>query len=119
MVLTNSKQPRKQRKALYNAPLHLRNSVMSAMLAKELKEKYAKNTLPVKKGDTVKVLRGNFKGIEGEVSKVDYAGYKIIVEGVVNKKQDGTETAYPIHPSNVMITKLDESDEKRFKNSSN
>jgi len=117
MVLTNSKQPRKQRKALYNAPLHLRNSVMSAMLSKELKEKYGKNALPVKKGDTVKVLRGSFKGIEGEVSKVDYSGYKIIVEGVVNKKQDGKETPYPIHPSNVMITKMDDSDEKRLKNS--
>ena len=69
MVLTKSKQPRKQRKALYNAPLHLRNRLMSAMLSKELKEKYNKNSLPVRKGDVVKILRGNFKGIEGEVSK--------------------------------------------------
>jgi large subunit ribosomal protein L24 len=119
MVLTKSKQPRKQRKALYNAPLHLRNRLMSAMLSKELKEKYNKNALPVRKGDVVKVLRGSFKGVEGEVTKVMYKSYRIYVEGVLNKKQDGKETPYPIHPSNVMIVKLDESDEKRFKNLNN
>jgi large subunit ribosomal protein L24 len=115
MVLTKSKQPRKQRKALYNAPLHLRNRLMSAMLSKELKEKYNKNSLPVRKGDVVKILRGNFKGIEGEVSKVNYKTYRIYVEGAVNRKQDGKESPYPIHPSNVMIVKLDDSDERRFK----
>jgi large subunit ribosomal protein L24 len=115
MVLTKSKQPRKQRKALYNAPLHLRNRLMSAMLSKELKEKYNKNSLPVRKGDVVKILRGNFKDMEGEVSKVDYKSYRIYVEGAVNRKQDGKESPYPIHPSNVMIVKLDDSDERRFK----
>ncbi|MCS3900509.1 50S ribosomal protein L24 [Methanococcus voltae] len=116
MVLTSSKQPRKQRKALYNAPLHLRNNLMSAMLSKELKEKLNKNSIPLKKGDLVKVMRGNFKGVEGEVTSVNYKNYNVVVAGVVNKKQDGTEKSYPIHPSNVMIVKLDDSDDKRFKN---
>ncbi len=115
MVLTTSKQPRKQRKALYNAPLHARNKLMSAMLSKDLKEKYNKNSLPVRVGDTVKIMRGTFKDIEGEVSKVDYSSYKICVEGAVNRKQDGSESLYPIHPSNVMIVKIDDSDERRFK----
>lgn len=113
--LTKSKQPRKQRKALYKAPLHMRNKLMSAALSKELKEKYNKNSLPVRKGDIVKILRGDFKNIEGEITKVDYKKYRIHVEGALNKKQDGKETPYPIHPSNVMIVKLEDSDERRFK----
>ncbi len=115
MVLTKSKLPRKQRKALYKAPLHLRNRLMSAMLSKELKEKYGKNALPVRKGDVVRIMRGTFKGVEGEVTKVSYKTYRIHVEGAVNIKQDGKESPYPIHPSKVMIVKLDESDERRFK----
>ncbi|EHP87737.1 ribosomal protein L24 [Methanotorris formicicus Mc-S-70] len=115
VALTKSKQPRKQRKALFNAPLHLRNKIMSAMLSKELKEKFGKNTLPIRKGDVVKIMRGDFKGHQGEVVKVDYDRYRIYVEGAANYKQDGKESPYPIHPSNVMIVKLYDGDEKRFK----
>ncbi|GBF35977.1 MAG TPA: 50S ribosomal protein L24 [Methanothermococcus okinawensis] len=115
VALTRSKQPRKQRKALFNAPLHRRHQIMSAMLSKELKEKYKKNALPVRKGDVVRIMRGDFKNVEGKVLKVDYKSYKIHVEGAFIKKQNGKEVPYPIHPSNVMIIKLDESDERRFK----
>ncbi|WP_456471956.1 50S ribosomal protein L24 [Methanocaldococcus sp.] len=116
MAFTNSKLPRKQRKALYNAPLHLRRKVMSAMLSKELKEKLGKNSIPVRKGDVVRIMRGDFKGLEGEVTKVDLKRYRIYVEGAYNRKADGKEVPYPIHPSNVMIIKLYDKDEKRFKN---
>ena len=115
VALTRSKQPRKQRKALFNAPLHRRRQIMSAMLSKELKEKYKKNALPVRKGDVVRIMRGDFKNVEGEVLKVDYKSYRIHVEGASIKKQNGKEVPYPIHPSNVMILKLEESDERRFK----
>ncbi|WP_423792859.1 50S ribosomal protein L24 [Methanocaldococcus indicus] len=115
MSFTKSKQPRKQRKALFNAPQHLRKKVMRAMLSKELKEKLGKNAITVRKGDVVRIMRGNFKGLEGEVIKVDYKRYRIFVEGANNKKQDGKEVPYPIHPSNVMIIKLYDKDEKRFK----
>ncbi|HIP84947.1 MAG TPA: 50S ribosomal protein L24 [Methanothermococcus okinawensis] len=115
VALTKSKQPRKQRKALFNAPLHRRRQIMSAMLSKELKEKYGRNALPVRKGDVVRIMRGDFKDIEGKVLKVDYKSYRIHVEGASIKKQNGKEVPYPIHPSNVMILKLEESDERRFK----
>jgi len=119
VALTKSKQPRKQRKALFNAPLHLRRKVMSAMLSKGLKEKLGKNAIPVRKGDVVRIMRGDFKGLEGEVIKVDLKRYRIYVEGANNKKQDGREVPYPIHPSNVMIIKLYDKDEKRFKHIKN
>jgi large subunit ribosomal protein L24 len=109
-----SKQPRKQRKYRYNAPLHVKKKFMSSQLLKELKTKYNKKSVRVVKGDTVKVMRGQFKGKIGKVSKVDYQKIKIYVEGVELIKKDGNKVQYPIHPSNLMITVLKLDDKKRI-----
>ncbi|MCD6156811.1 MAG: 50S ribosomal protein L24 [Euryarchaeota archaeon] len=112
---TKSKQPRKQRKVLYIAPKHVRYKMMSVHLSKELREKYGVRTLPVRKGDVVRVMRGNYRGHEGKVVEVDRKRYYIYIEGVKIKKADGTEVLRPIHPSKVMIVKLDMSDKWRIK----
>jgi large subunit ribosomal protein L24 len=111
----NSKQPKKQRKFLHNAPLHLRQKLMSAPLSGELREKYGVRNLPVREGDKVKIVRGDFKGKEGNVMEVDLTRYRIHVEGVTQTKVDGTEVFYPIHPSNVIITDLNLDDPERKK----
>ncbi|HHI00326.1 50S ribosomal protein L24 [Thermococcus aggregans] len=110
-----SKQPRKQRKFLYNAPLHLRHKIVSATLSKELRQKYGIRALPIRAGDKVKIMRGDFKGHEGKVVEVDLKRYRIHVEGATLKKVNGTEAFYPIHPSNVMIVELNLEDERRKK----
>ena len=108
--LAKSKQPRKQRKAYFNAPLHVRQKLVTAPLSKELREKYGVKRLPVRKGDKVRIVRGDFKGKEGEVAKVDLKRLVIYVDGVTITKADGTPVFRPIHPSNVVIVslKLDE-----------
>ncbi len=111
--MIKSKQPRKQRKALFTAPLHQRNKQMGAMLSSELTNKHNKNAIPVLVGDTVKVMRGGHRGTEGKVVAVNYKKTTIAVEGVVSTKSDGTEVERPIHPSNVMITKLNLDDAER------
>jgi large subunit ribosomal protein L24 len=108
-----SKQPRKQRKFRYQAPLHLRHKLMSAKLSPELREKYDRRSLPVRSGDTVKVLRGDFKGHEGKVEKVDTKHYRLMVEGVSVQKPDGNQTYHPVHPSNLMIVEMDLDDDER------
>ncbi len=108
-----SKQPRKQRKARYNAPLHVRHKFMSAPFSEELRDKYAKRSFPVRKGDTVKVMRGDEKGKEGKVRSVDLKRERITVEGVVVARSDLSEVPRPIHPSNVVITKLELKDKLR------
>jgi large subunit ribosomal protein L24 len=113
--LTESKQPRRQRKAYYNAPLHKRQKLMSAPLSRELREKYGVKTLPVRKGDKVRVMRGDFKGKEGEVVRVDLKNYVIFVDGVTIEKVDKTPVFRPIHPSNVMIVSLKLDDKWRKK----
>jgi len=109
-----STQPRKQRKARYQAPLHKRNKFMGAMLSMELREKHGVKTLPVRSGDTVKVLRGDHRGKEGKVAGVNLTKMTITVDGVSVNKSDGTEVPRPVQPSNVMITKLELKDERRL-----
>lgn len=111
--LTESKQPRKQRLALLQAPLHVRQKLMTAPLSEELREKYGVKRLPVRKGDRVRIVRGDFKGHEGAVVKVDLRRLRIYVDGVTVKRQDGTPRFVPIHPSKVVIVALDLKDKWR------
>ena len=82
------------------------------MLSKELKEKYKKKTLPVRKGDKVKIMRGQFKGKIGTVEKVSAKLTKVYVQNIGRQKRDGSKSFYPLHPSNIMITEIIE-DKKR------
>ena len=107
-------QPRKQRKALYTAPLHIRRKIMSANLSKDLRADIGKRSLPIKVGDKVQVVRGDFKGHEGKVESVDAKRYKVTVEGVTLSKPDGNAVLLPIHPSNLMIIEADLKDERRL-----
>ncbi len=110
-----SKQPRKQRKALYKAKLHKRQKMVSARLSDALRTKYGTRRLSVRKGDTVEVERGDFAGHKGRVELVSLKKLRLHVSGASIKRTDGTDRYYPIHPSNVSITKIDTSDEKRLK----
>ncbi|MDO5850995.1 MAG: 50S ribosomal protein L24 [Methanobacteriaceae archaeon] len=108
-----SKQPRKQRKAMYTAPLHKRHNSMSVALSEELKEEYERRSIPVRKGDVVEILRGDFKNEEGTVEKIDLKNYRVMVDGASIQKPDGNKLYQPIHPSNLVIVDLYLDDEKR------
>ncbi|MGB9914124.1 MAG: 50S ribosomal protein L24 [Candidatus Bathyarchaeales archaeon] len=100
------KAPRKQRKQLYTAPAHLRHKFMTAPLSPELAASKGVKALPVRKGDTVQVMRGDHKGFEGKVSRVDLRRRRIFIEGLTREKVDGTTIFVPVHPSKVMIKNL-------------
>jgi large subunit ribosomal protein L24 len=100
------KNPRKQRKRLYTAPAHLRHKFMAAPLAPELISSKGAKSLPVRKGDTVRIMRGDHTGFEGKVSRVDLKRYRIFLEGLTREKVDGTNIFVSVHPSKVMIKNL-------------
>lgn len=100
------KKPGKQRKLHYNAPQHLRQKKMAAPLSPELIASKSINSLPVRKGDTVQVTRGDHIGFEGKINRLDLNQYRIFIEGLTREKVDGTNIFVPIHPSKVMIKKL-------------
>lgn len=102
----SSRLPRKQRLRLYTAPPHTRHKHLAAHLSPELRQKYSFRSLPVRKGDKVKILQGDFIGLEGDVIEVDTKHYRIKVSGASIAKADGTEVPRSISPSNVMILKL-------------
>ena len=110
-----SKQPRKQRKYRYNAPLHVKQKFVSTHLSKDLRKKYKKRNVNLRKGDSVKVMRGQFKNKSGKVDEVDVKKTSVYVEGIETVKRDGTKSRYPIHPSNLIITEVNLDDKMRNK----
>jgi large subunit ribosomal protein L24 len=111
-----SKQPRKKRKYIANAPLHIKRKFLSSNLSKELRKKQNKKNIPVKKGDTIKIMRGKFKNKKGKIQKVFTKLSRITIEGIQVKKQDGSKTSVKIRPCNVQIIELNTDDTKRFNN---
>jgi large subunit ribosomal protein L24 len=109
-----SKQPRKQRKYRYYAPLHVRQRLVSANLDKKLREQYKRRALPLRSGDEILIMRGEFKKQGGKVKTVDLKKVKLTVEGIKIKKVSGQEVDVYIDPSNVKITKLNLDDKKRL-----
>jgi large subunit ribosomal protein L24 len=109
-----SSQPRKQRKYAANAPLHLKRKLLSVNLAKDLRKKHGMKNIVLRKGDTVKVMRGKFKGKKGKVNEVKIKLAKIYVEGIQTKKRDGSTVNVPSRASNLQIVELNIEDRKRF-----
>ena len=88
---------------------------MASHLSKELKKKYGARSIGLRKGDKIRVVRGQFKGKTGAVGNVDLKKGKVTINGIEIKKKDGSKTYPPIHPSNLIITELDLDDKMRQK----
>ena len=105
-----SSQRRKSRKAHFTAPSSVKRKIMSCKLSKDLRTKYNCRTIPVRKGDTVKILRGSSqyggKGTDGKVICVYRKRWSIHVEKIVRDKRSGNTVQVPIHPSNCEVTQL-------------
>lgn len=112
MGIKSSKR-RKQRKYLFNAPLHVKRKQLSSHLSEELRNKYNTRSITVRKGDTVKVARGGLKGHVGKISEIHTRKMMVAIEKAALTKADGKSIPKLIHPSNLVIIKLDISDPKR------
>lgn len=102
---TKSKKPRKQHKALANYKPHQRSKLLSCRLADFLQEEYGIKRLPVRTGDSVRVVSGDFVDIEGEIMEIK-KNLKLIIKECKLEKVDGTTYYIPIHVSKLIITKL-------------
>ncbi len=107
-------QPRKKRKALYHAEIHSMKRMLRMHLSKDLRKRYNRRSLLAKKGDKVKVLRGEFKKKEGKLAEVDAKEGKVYVEGIIQKKQGGKEVFVALEPSNCILIEY-EQPKKKFK----
>lgn len=109
-----SRQVRKQRKYVHNAPLNIKHKLMSSNLSKLLREKYHRRSLPVRKGDNVLILNGEFKGRKGKISLVDRYNMKVYIEAIQKTKKEGTKVNIPFNSTNLQIQELSLDDKKRI-----
>ena len=109
-----SKQARKQRKFVANAPLHIKRKMLSSHLSKDLRSKYARRSFQLKKNDVVKVMNGEFKGKSGKVSILEVKQMRVAIEGLQIMKKDGSKVNAWFNCSNLMITELNMEDKKRI-----
>lgn len=110
-----SNKPGKQRKHRSNSPLSVKHKFMQAHLSKELRQKYGKRSMGLRKGDRVKVMAGKFKKHEGRVEGARLRKISVLVSGAEITKKDGTKKLVALHPSNLMITELNLDDKFRQK----
>ncbi|MBO3770117.1 MAG: 50S ribosomal protein L24 [Thermoproteota archaeon] len=92
---------------------HLAYKASSVHLSRELRAKYGFRSLPVRTGDRVLIIRGDYKGIEGDVSRVDRNRGRIYISGVYRENARGEQRLVPIPINSVILIKIDEKDKWR------
>ena len=111
----SSKSPRKQRRLLHNSPIHSKKRRLRCRLDEFLREEYGLNRIVPKRGDLARVMRGEYRDTEGKIVRVDYRHMQIYLDSASTTKADGKEVQVPVHPSNLILVKLElDNDRKRL-----
>ena len=110
----SSSSPRKQRKYRANAPINIKRKMLSVHLSKELREQYKTRNIAIRKGDTVLIMRGKFKGTEGKIDKVYTKQLVVSVDSAKNTTKKGNKVPLKIRPSALLIKDINISDNKRM-----
>ena len=97
---------RAQRKLQLGAPSSVKRKLMSSHLNKSLRDQYKIRSLPIKRGDEVKILKGKGKGKTGKVVQVYRKRNVIYVDKITREKQNGQSVFLPIRPCHCIIEKL-------------
>jgi len=109
-------KPTKMRnKRIYRAMNQVVNKQICAPLSKDLRKKYSRRSARIMVDDTVNVIRGEYKGIKGKISKISTTNSSIAIEGNKKEKLKGDKIDVYIHSSNVIITSLNTDDKWRIK----
>jgi len=98
---------------IYRATYHTKSKQLSSQLSEDLRKKYGKKSVRVIQGDSVKIVRGEFKGVDGKVSKVSTTKNSVAIEGVKKEKTKGDKFDVYVHTSNLIITGLNTDDKWR------
>jgi large subunit ribosomal protein L24 len=108
-------KPTKMRnRMLFQATLQTRSKQMGSALSKDLQKKYGKKSARVIEGDSVTILRGEFKGVDGKISKISTQKSSVAIDGVKKEKTKGDKFDVYIHTSNLVINSLNTDDKWRM-----
>jgi large subunit ribosomal protein L24 len=115
MSNSGSTQPRKQRRAMFQSSPFDRHRQLTVSLSRDLRGRYKRRALPLRKGDTVRIVSGSFKGREERVSKVDMRSLRVTLDNVTIKKVDQKLKPLPIRTNHLILTRLNLADPWRRK----
>ena len=108
-------KPTKMRnKQIYYATMKTASAQLSGMLSKNLRKKYGKRSVRIVEGDSVKVVRGEFNGVDGKVTKVSTSNNGLTIEGVKKEKLKGEKYDVYVNTSNIEVTALNTDDKWRI-----
>ena len=108
-------KPTKMRnQMIFQATFQTRSKQLGSALSKDLHKKYGKRSVRVIEGDSVTILRGEFKGVDGKISKISTAKSSVAIDGVKKEKTKGDKFDVYIHTSNLIVTSLNSSDKWRI-----
>lgn len=110
MSVLSPHSPRRQRKAVYEASTFERRVLMTVPLSRELRRRFQRRSVPVRKGDTVRVMSGSFIGREERVAKIDRRGYSVTLDNVTLKTGESKLKPLAIRTSHLVLTKLNLAD---------
>ena len=107
--------PRKMRnQQIYYATMKTASKQLSCALSKELRKKYGKRSVRILKGDTAKIIRGEFAGVDGKVTKISIPDRGVNIEGVKKEKLKGDKFDVYVRTTNIVLTALDTEDKWRI-----
>ena len=113
--MNRSSLPRKTRnQQIYYAAMQTASKQLSCALSKELRKKYGKRSVRIKEGDTAKIIRGEFAGVDGKVTKISVADRGVNIEGVKKEKLKGDKFDVYVHTTNIVLSGLDSGDKWRI-----
>ena len=108
-------KPTKMRnKMIYRATFQLKSKQLGSALSKNLHKKYGKRSVRVIEGDNVTIVRGEFKGVEGKISKISIQKNSVAIEGIKKEKSKGEKFDVYIHTSNLIVTSLNTGEKWRM-----
>ena len=107
--------PRKMRnRQIYYATMQNASKQLSCALSKDLRKKYGKRSARIVEGDSAKIVRGEFAGVDGKVTKISIADRGVNIEGVKKEKLKGEKFDVYVHTTNIVLTGLDTGDKWRI-----
>ena len=100
---------------IYRAMNQTMSKQVSTPISKDLRKKYSRRSIRIMINDTVKVIRGEYKGLAGKVAKISIASNSVAIEGNKKEKLKGEKIDVYIHSTNMVITSLNTDDKWRIK----
>ena len=113
--MTRSSLPRKTRnQQIYYAAMQTASKQLSCALSKDLRKKYGKRSARIIEGDTASIVRGEFAGVDGKVTKISIPDKGVNIEGVKKEKLKGDKFDVYVRTTNIVVTALDTEDKWRI-----